>query len=102
MAVGHAHRADMVALGEEQLQRHPPVFAQPFAVGLDVHALATLVVQAGSSLAIPGHFHQAQPAGAHIINAVQMAERRNFDARLRRGVQDRRAFLGADLLSVNR
>ena len=39
MAVGHAHGADVIALGEQQFQRHAAVFSQPFAVGLDVHAL---------------------------------------------------------------
>ena len=35
MAVGDADGADVVALGEQQFQRHAAVFAQPFAVGLD-------------------------------------------------------------------
>ena len=39
MAVGHADGADVIALGEQQLQRHAAVLAQPLAVGLDVHAL---------------------------------------------------------------
>ena len=42
VAVGHADRADVVALGEEQLDDHPPVFAQPLGVGLDLHALGDL------------------------------------------------------------
>ena len=62
----------------------------------------TLVVQAGSSFGNPGHFHQAKPAGADVINAVQVAERRDVDAGVRRGVQDRRALVGADLFAVNR
>ena len=88
MAVGDADRADMVALGEEQLEGHPPVFAQPLAVGLDVHPSLTLVVQAGQELGDAGHFHQAEPAGADVVDPLQMAERRDRDARLGGGVQD--------------
>ena len=101
MAVGHADRADVVPLGEQQLQRHPAVLAQPFAVGLDVHAFGDLGGAGGQQLGNAGDFHQAQPAGAHVINAFQVAERRDVDARFGRGLQDRRALLGADLFAVD-
>ena len=98
MAVGHAHGADVVALGEQQLQRHAAVFPQPFAVGLDVHALADLGGAGGQQLGDAGDLHQAQAAGADVIDAVEMAERRDLDAGVGGGLQDGRAFLGADLL----
>ena len=39
VAVGHADRADVVALGEQQLDDHPAVRLQPRRVGGDLHAL---------------------------------------------------------------
>ena len=101
MAVGHADRADVVALGEQQFQRHAAVFAQPFAVGLDVHAFGDFGRAGRQQFGDAGDFHQAQPAGADVIDAFEMAERRDFDAGLGGGLQDRRAFLGADLFAVN-
>ena len=56
----------------------------------------------GQQLGNARHFHQAKPARAHVINAFQVAERRDFDARFGRGLQDRRALVGADVLAVNR
>ena len=64
-----------------------------------VHAL--LQVPAGvAQLGHAGHLDQAQPAGAHIINAIQMAERRDPDASIRRGFQNGGAFVGADQFAV--
>jgi hypothetical protein len=39
MAVRNADRADMVPLGEQQLQDHRSVFAQSLCVSLNLHAL---------------------------------------------------------------
>ena len=39
VAVGDAHRADVVALGEEQFDDRAPVALQPLGVGGDLHAL---------------------------------------------------------------
>ena len=80
MAVGDADGADVVALGEQQFQGHAAVFAQPLAVGLDVHAFGDLGGAGRQQLGNAGHFHQAEAAGADVIDAVQMAERRDFDA----------------------
>ena len=80
MAVGHAHGADVIALGEQQFQRHAAVFSQALAVGLDVHALGDFRRAGGQQLGDAGDFHEAQAAGAQVINAFEMAERRDFDA----------------------
>ena len=103
MAVGHADGADVVALGEQQFQRHAAVFAQALAVGLDVHAFADFGGAGGQQFGDAGDFHQAQAAGADVIDAFQVAERRDLDARLPSAAsQNGRAFLGADLFAVNR
>ena len=101
MAVGHAHGADVVALGEQQLQRHAPVFLQAFAVGLDVHAFADFGRAGGQQFGDARDLHEAEAAGADVVHAVQVAQRRDFDAGVGGHVQDRGAFLGADLDSVN-
>ena len=38
VAVRHADRADVIALGEEQFQDHAAVVGQPLGVGRDLHA----------------------------------------------------------------
>ena len=101
MAVGHANGADVVALGEEQFQSHAAIFLETLAVGLDVHAFGNFRGAGGQQFRHAGDFHQTQAACAHVINAVEMAQRRDFDARFLRGLQNGRAFLGADLLAVN-
>ena len=102
MAVGNAHGADMIPLGEQQFQRHAPVFSQPLAVGFDLHAFGDFGGAGGKQLRHAGHFHQAQAAGAHVIDAVQVAQGRDFHAGLFRRLQNGCAFLGADFLAVNR
>ena len=101
MAVGDAHGANVVALGEQQFQDHAAVFPQALAVGLDVHAFGHFGGAGRQQLRHAGDFHDAQPARPDVVNAFQVAERRDIDARLGRGLQDRGAFLGADLLAVN-
>ncbi len=102
MAVGHAHGADVIAFGEQQFERHSPVFAQPFAVGLHVHALADFGGAGGQQFANARDFHEAQAAGAHVIYPVQMTQRRDFDAGVGGDFQNGRALLGADLFFINR
>ena len=80
VAVGDADGADVVALGEEQLEGHAAVFAQALAVGLDVHALGDLGGAGGQELGDAGDFDQAEAAGADVVDAVQMAEGRDVDA----------------------
>ena len=53
MAVGDADGADVVALGEEELEDHQAVLVQALAVVLTSMPSATLVVQAGRSLSMP-------------------------------------------------
>ena len=89
MAVGDADRADVVALGEQQLQDHLAIFLQAFAVGLDLHALADLGGAGGQQLPGSLHLDQAEPAGADRVDAVEMAERGDPDAGLAGGLEDR-------------
>ena len=93
MAIGHADGAGVIALSKQQFQRHAPVFLEAFAVGLHVHALADFRRAGGKQLGDAGDFHEAQPAGAQVINAIEMAECGNFDAGVGGDIQDRRAFL---------
>ena len=66
VAVGHADRADVIALGEEQLDDHPAVFAEAFGVSVWTSMPScTVVTQAGCKLARARDLDQAQPASRH-------------------------------------
>ena len=55
----------------------------------------TAVTQAGSGRFDAGHLDQAQPAGAHVGQPVEMAQRRDVDAVLAGHVEDRLAVAPA-------
>ena len=97
VAVGHAHRAGVVALGQQQFEGHLRYFAA-VGVRLDVHALADLGGAGGQQLGHAGHFHQAQPAGPDVVDAFEVAQRGDPDARFGGGLQDGRTVGGADSL----
>src|SRR5208337_1757981 len=79
MAVGHARGADVIALGEQQLQRHAAVFLQPFAVGPDLHAFGDFGRAGGQELGDARDFHETEAAGADVVHAFQMAQGGDFD-----------------------
>jgi hypothetical protein len=68
VVVGHADGADVVALGKEQLERHPAVFAQALGVGVDLHALGDSGRAGRQELWHAGHLDKAHPAGADVVN----------------------------------
>ena len=64
---------------------------------------ATVVTQAGSSRLLAVDLDQAEPAGADVGEAVEVAERRDRDAVLPGRVEDRLARAGAVIeLAVDR
>ena len=101
MAVGDTHGANVVALGQEEFQRHAPIPHQPFGVGPDLHPFSHFRRAGGQEFGNSGDFYQAEPARAHIINSFQMAESRDGDSSVRGSLQNRRAFIGTDLLPID-
>ena len=82
MAVRDAYGADVVPLGEKQLENHAAIFAQALAIGLDVHAFGDLGRAGGQQLRDAGYLDDAQTACADVIDAFKVAQGRDHDARL--------------------
>ena len=101
MTVGHTHGADVVAFGEEQLKRQAAILPQTLAVGLDFHVFADFGRAGGQQFGHARDLHEAEAAGAHIINTFKVTERRDFDPGVGGDFQNGRPFLGADLFSIN-
>ena len=101
VAVGHADRTNVVALGQQQLQDHLAVFPELRRVGEDVHAFGGPCDAGRLEFGAAVDLHQAQPAGPRLRQAVEMAEGRDLDAgRTRRG-EDRLAVGGRDVSVVD-
>ena len=65
-------------------------------------AFADLRGASGQQLVDTGDFHQAKAAGAHVVNAFEVAQRRDLDGRVGRGFENRGALVRADLFTVDR
>ena len=63
----------MIALGEQQLQHHPAILLQARRLGRDLHSFFNQRDAGGLQSSRTLHFHQAQPAGAHVGQTVEMA-----------------------------
>ena len=94
VAVGHADRADVVALGEQQLEDGAAMLLQPLGVGADFHALGDGGDAGRQQLVAALDLDQAQAARANVAQAVEMAERGNVDVVLPRHFQDGLAARG--------
>ena len=101
VAVGDADRADVVALGEEQLQNRAPIAVQALRVGRDLHALGDAGHAGGQQLVGALDLDQAQPAGADGRQAPQVAQGRDEDLVLARDGQDGFILARADVLAVD-
>ena len=62
---------------------------------------STVATQAGSSLFEALDLYQAKPTRTHILQAVQMAERRNIDVVLPRHFEDGLASAGAYVFPID-
>ena len=89
VAVHHADRADVVALREEQLHDRAPVALEALGVGGDDHPLLDPAsCRRAASLAEPCDLDHAQPAGADLAEALEVAQARDGDALLVADVED--------------
>jgi hypothetical protein len=72
MPIGDAHRTNVVAFGQEKLDDHFSIFEQFRGVRMDAHAFGRSRDTRGLQLGRPFDFDKAEPAGAHIGDAVEM------------------------------
>ena len=81
-----------VVLGEQQFDDGPAGLADAAGVGEDLHALGGRHRAGGDEVPRPFDLDHADAAGADRLQALDVAERGDADARLLRGRQDRGAF----------
>jgi hypothetical protein len=97
VVVGHAHRADVVALHEQHLDDGAAVAGKPLGVGDHLHALLDRGHAGRQQLARALDLDHAQAAGADVAEAVQVAQGRDLDAVLGGDLQDRLALGAGDV-----
>lgn len=73
-AAGNAVGADVVALGEKQLHRHPPQLLQFRGVGRHHLAVQGFAGAGGLQLALAFDRHQTEAAGPHGRQAIEVAQ----------------------------
>jgi hypothetical protein len=81
VAIGDAEGTDMVAFGKEQLDRHAAEFPQLGRVGADHLAFSGLTGTGRQQPLAALQLHQAQAAGPHRIETIEMAEGGNRQPR---------------------
>ena len=101
VVVGHAHRADVVALDEEHLDDRAAMVVEPSRAGDHVHAVGHLGDACRQRTLRAGDLHAAQPAGADVGESVEMTQRRDVDAVLPRDVEDRLPGAAGDVDTVD-
>ena len=80
VAVHHADRADVVALGEQQFDDQLALRVQLRRVGVHHHAFFHLRQARSLQFLLALDLHQAEPAGADVGKSADVAEPRNVDA----------------------
>ena len=101
VARGDAHGADVVALGEQQLERDLPVGLELRRAGGDRQALLHGRGAGGQQPRDAGDLDHAQPAGADRAEALHVAEGRDVLVVGPRDLEDRLAGGGRDHLAVD-
>src|SRR6185437_2293813 len=101
VAVGYAHGADVVALGEQQFEDHPAVLLQALGIGGHLHALVNGGHAGRKQLVAALHLHNAEAASAHVRQPFNMTERRNVDPVFAGHIEDRLPARGAYFLAVD-
>ena len=101
MAVGDADGADMVALDEQQLERHQPVVGEVVGVGGDRHSALRGCRAGRQQAADAGDLDQAQAAGSRRAQAFQVAERRDAVPIRLRHLEDGLTFRGGAEFTVD-
>jgi|GEM_PF-3474440 len=101
IAVRDAHRADVVALGEKQLNDRAAVLCEALRLRHHFHILRDLDHAGGRQLGRALDLDQAQTAGADIAEALIVAERRDEQAVLPGHLEDGLVAAGRDLAIID-
>lgn len=101
MPVGDAGTADVISFGEEQFEGDTAVASEPFGVGFYCHAFGDAGGAGGDEFGGAGEFDEAEPAGADVVDALEVAEGGDANAGFEGGVQDGGTFLCGDGFAVN-
>ena len=81
VVVGHADRADVVALGEQHLGDRPAVLGEPLRVGGDLHALVDARrCRPAASFVEPATSTRHRRHAPDVGQPVEVAQRRDVDA----------------------
>ena len=91
----------MIALGKEKLKYRPAVLLEPLRVGAHVHAFKDGGHAGRQQLVAALDLYQAKPAGAHIAQALHMAEGGDVNVVLLCHFQNGLPSACADLLTVD-
>ncbi len=102
MAVGDAHRADVIALGKQKFQNAAPVAGEPLRVDRNFHAFRHQRYAGRKQARDSLDLHQAQPARAGRAQAVQGAQRGNEDVVFARYLEDGLIFACTDCAAIDR
>ena len=102
VAGAHAARALRVVPREQELDVDLARHAHLGAVGAHHHAVEHAVVARGDELVDALHLDDAHAARAHLVQVLQVAERRDLDARRAGGVEDGGVVRDLDLAGVDR
>src|SRR6185437_5668167 len=101
MAIGYANRADVITLRKQQFENHPAVFAQPLRIGGHLHPFINRGHTRGEQLIAALYLHHAKTAGAHVSQAVQVAECGELNAVFARDFQDALPRARAHIFAVD-
>ena len=91
-----------VVLGQQQFDDQPARFADAARVGADLHAFGDRHRAGGDQVLHAFDFHDADAAGTDRLQPLDVAERGDADARLPRGMENRRALGDFDRHIVDR
>ena len=101
VAVHHAHRANVVALGEQQFQNAVAVAVQTLGVGEHFHAFGHARDAGGQQARRALQLDETEAARAHGGKPRQVAESGDEDIVFARDIENGLVFARADLTAVN-
>src|SRR5208283_2454096 len=101
MAVGYAHRADVVAFHQQQFNGDTAVARQPGGGGNDRHPILNRRGACGEEAVNSGNLDHAEPASTNATQPFQEAESRNVLSAGAGHIENRLALNGIDQLTID-
>ena len=91
----------LAVVRQQQVEHRPASRRHALAPRADVHSFFDFCIAGGRQPVHSVRLHDAHAAGADLIGVLQITQGRDFDSRLRRSLEDRRAFLRLYRYSVD-